>query len=161
SSINEYNPAKSKALLDMYGYVDCDGDGWRDLPKKTAADPCLPMTIENAPAPGGTTQPLGGLGKKNKDSIGVRMNFRREKWPDLLKASKAGKLQMWGLGWSAPVPDADAFFVMLYGPNGGQANHARFSLPEFNRLYEQSKRLPHGPERDAIYREMNRIFLVY
>ena len=50
---------------------------------------------------------------------------------------------------------------MLYGPNGGQANHARFQLPEFDRLYEQAKRLPDGPERNALYREMNRIFLVY
>jgi ABC-type transport system substrate-binding protein len=161
SSITEYNPAKSKALLDMYGYVDCDGDGWRDLPKKNAADPCQPMTIEYAAAPGGVNQPLVELWKKNMDAIGIRMNFRREKWPDLLKASKAGKLQMWGLGWSAPVPDADAFFVMLYGPNGGQANHARFNLPEFDRLYEKAKRLPDGPERSAIYREMNRLFLVY
>jgi ABC-type transport system substrate-binding protein len=68
---------------------------------------------------------------------------------------------MWGLGWSAAIPDADAFFVMLYGPNGGQANHARFSLPEFDRLYEQAKRLPDGEERNKLYREMNRLFLVY
>jgi ABC-type transport system substrate-binding protein len=161
SSITEYNPAKSKALLDMYGYVDCDADGWRDLPRKAASDACQPLTIEYAAAPGGSTQPLVELWKKNMDAIGIRMNFRREKWPDLLKASKAGKLQMWGLGWSAAIPDADAFFVMLYGPNGGQANHARFSLPEFDRLYEQAKRLPDGPERNAIYREMNRLFLVY
>ena len=32
SEMSEYNPAKAKALLDMYGYVDRDGDGWRDLP---------------------------------------------------------------------------------------------------------------------------------
>jgi ABC-type transport system substrate-binding protein len=50
---------------------------------------------------------------------------------------------------------------MLYGPNGGQANHARFSVPEFDRLYERAKRLPDGPERNALFREMNRIFLVY
>jgi len=51
--------------------------------------------------------------------------------------------------------------VMLYGPNGGQANHSRFNLPEFNQLYERAKRLPDGPERNALYREMNRLFLVY
>ena len=99
--------------------------------------------------------------KKNMDAIGINMVFKKAKWPDLLKESKAGRLQMWGLGWIAPVPDADAFFVMLYGPNAGQANHSRFDVPEFNRLYEQAKRLPDGPERNAIYREMNRLFLVY
>jgi ABC-type transport system substrate-binding protein len=161
STATQYSPAKAKALLDMYGYIDCDGDGVRDMPRRSANDPCLPLTIEYAAAPGGSTQPLVELWKKNMDNLGIRMTFRREKWPDLLKASKAGKLQMWGLGWSAAVPDADSFFVMLYGPNGGQANHARFSLPEFDKLYVQAKRLPDGPERNALYREMNRLFLVY
>ncbi len=161
TTTNEYNPAKAKALLDMYGYVDCDGDGWRDLPRKGEGEACKPLSIEYAAAPGGEQQPIVELWKKNMDKLGIRMTFRREKWPDLLKASKAGKLQMWGLGWSAAVPDADAFFVMLYGPNSGQANHARFKLPAFDRLYEQAKRLPDGPERNAIYREMNRLFAVY
>ena len=161
SNAIEHSPAKAKALLDMFGYVDCNGDGYRDLPRKAANDPCVPMVIEYAAAPDGQQQPLVELWKKNMDNIGINMQFRREKWPDLLKASHAQKLQMWGLGWSAALPDADEFFVMLYGPNGGQANHARFKLPEFDRLYEKAKRLPDGPERNAIYREMNRIFLVY
>jgi ABC-type transport system substrate-binding protein len=161
SSAQEYNPAKSKALLDMYGYLDCNGDGWRDLPRKSPSDECKPFTIEYASAPTAQQKPLDENWKKNMDAIGINMVFRKAKWPDLLKESKNAKLQMWGLGWSAEFPDADTFFVMLYGPNGGQANHARFSVPEFDRLYEQAKRLPNGPERNALYREMNRIFLVY
>lgn len=161
STATEYDPAKAKALLDMYGYLDCDGDGWRDLPRKSAADECRPFTIEYASAPSAQQKPLDENWKKNMDAIGINMGFKKAKWPDLLKESKAGKLQMWGLGWSAAIPDADAFFVMLYGPNGGQANHSRFDRPEFNRLYEEAKRLPDGPERNAIYREMNRLFLVY
>jgi ABC-type transport system substrate-binding protein len=161
STATEYSPAKAKALLDMYGYLDCDNDGWRDLPRKSPADPCKPLVVEYASAPTMQQKPLDENWKKNMDAIGINMTFKKAKWPDLLKESKAGKLQMWGLGWTAAVPDADMFFVMLYGPNGGQANHSRFSVAEFDRLYEQARRLPHGPERDAIYREMNRIFLVY
>ena len=161
SNVTEYSPAKAKALLDMYGYIDCDGDGWRDLPRKDAQSACKPLVIEYAAATGGEQQPYVELWKKNMDAIGVQITFRREKWPDLLKASKAGKLQMWGVGWAAAIPDADQFFVLLYGPNRTQANHSRFSLPEFDRLYVQAKRLPDGPERNAIYREMNRLFLVY
>jgi ABC-type transport system substrate-binding protein len=161
STATEYDPARSKALLDMYGYVDCDGDGWRDLPRANASAECRPFTIEYASAPSATQKPLDENWKKNMDAIGINMTFKKAKWPDLLKESKAGKLQMWGLGWSAAIPDADAFFVMLYGPNGGQANHSRFDRPEFNRLYVEAKRLPDGPERNAIYLEMNRLFLVY
>lgn len=32
SEMSDYDPARARALLDMYGYVDKDGDGWRDLP---------------------------------------------------------------------------------------------------------------------------------
>jgi len=161
STATEYNPPKAKALLDMYGYLDCNGDGYRDLPRKGASEPCVPFTVEYASAPTAAQKPLDENWKKNMDAIGINMTFRKAKWPDLLKESKAAKLQMWGLGWSAAIPDADAFFVMLYGPNSGQANHSRFSVPEFDKLYQQAKRLPDGPERNAIYREMNRLFLVY
>ncbi len=161
STATEYNPAKAKALLDMYGYVDCNNDGWRDLPRKSRADECKSFTVEYASTPSAQQKPRDENWKKNMDAIGINMTFKKAKWPDLLKESKAAKLQMWGLGWSATVPDADAFFVMLYGPNGGQANHSRFSHPEFDKLYQQAKRLPDGPERNALYREMNRIFLVY
>ena len=161
STATDYDPARAKALLDMFGYVDCDGDGWRDLPRKKPGDPCKPLTIEYAAAPDSEQQAYVELWKQDMDAIGVRMNFRREKWPDLLKESHAGKLQMWGLGWSAAIPDADAFFVTLYGPNAGQANHSRFHQPDFDRLYEKARLLPDSPERTALYREMNRIFLVY
>jgi ABC-type transport system substrate-binding protein len=161
STATEYNPAKAKALLDMYGYLDCDGDGYRDLPRKGPSDPCAPFSIEFASTPVAQQKPLDENWKKNMDAIGINMTFRKAKWPDLLKESKAAKLQMWGLGWSAAIPDADAFFVMLYGPNAGQANHSRFNSREFDRLYVQAKRLPDGPERNALYREMNRVFLVY
>ena len=32
SEISDYDPARAKALLDLYGYVDRDGDGWREQP---------------------------------------------------------------------------------------------------------------------------------
>jgi len=161
STASEYNPAKAKALLDMYGYLDCNGDGWRDLPRAVATDECRSFSIEYASAPNADQKPLDENWKKNMDALGINMRFKKAKWPDLLKESKAGKLQMWGVAWSAAIPDADMFFVMLYGPNSGQANHARFQLDEFDRLYVQAKRLPDGPERNAIYKEMNRLFLVY
>jgi ABC-type transport system substrate-binding protein len=38
SEMSEYNPARARALLDLYGYIDRDGDGWRERP--TAARSC-------------------------------------------------------------------------------------------------------------------------
>jgi ABC-type oligopeptide transport system substrate-binding subunit len=58
---------------------------------------------------------------------------------------------MWGTGWSGALPDGGTFLDVLYGPNKGQANHARFDLPAFNRCTSAAQ-LPDGPERDALIR---------
>lgn len=155
SSATEYNPAKAKALLDLFGYVDRDGDGYREAPGGK------PLTIEYASTPSQLERQYDELWKKSLDAIGIRMTVRKAKWPDLLKESKAGKVQFRGLAWGADYPDADNFLQLLYGPNAGQSNDARFRLAAFDRLYEQAKRLPDTPERTALYQQMNRLILAY
>lgn len=154
SATNAYDPAAARALLDLYGYVDRDGDGLRELPDGS------PLVIEMSSTPTLRDRNLDENWKRSMDAIGIKINFPKAQWPDLLKQSQAGKLMSWRLAWGAAYPDADAFYVMLYGPNGGQANHARFKNAEFDRLYEKARTLPQGDERLAVYREMNRIFLV-
>jgi oligopeptide transport system substrate-binding protein len=70
-------------------------------------------------------------------------------------------LMMWNIGWQPGVRDGDSFLGLLYSKNRGNLNDARFSLPEFDRLYEASKRLPDSPERTALYRKMSEIVQVY
>ncbi len=150
-----YNPAKAKAMLDLFGYVDRDGDGYREAPDGK------PLSIEYASTPTQLERQYDELWKKSLDAIGIRMTSRKAKWPDLLKESKAGKVQFRGLAWGADYPDADNFLQLLYGPNSGQSNDARFRLAAFDRLYEQAKRLPDTPERTRLYQEMNRLILAY
>ena len=45
---------------------------------------------------------------------------------------------------------------LLYGPNTGQSNNACYNSPEFDKLYEKSRTLPDGPERNKLYRAMGR-----
>jgi ABC-type transport system substrate-binding protein len=40
-------------------------------------------------------------------------------------------------------------------------NDARFRLPEYDRLYEAARRLPDGPERNALYRRMTGLVVAY
>ena len=95
------------------------------------------------------------------DALGIRIEFRTAKWPENLKASRAGKLMMWGVGWLAGQPDADTFLAMGYGPNKSQSNHSRFDLPAFNRLYEEQKALPDGPERQAVIERARGMLITY
>ena len=67
-----------------------------------------------------------------------------------------------GRGLDAPAqPDGDTFLALGYGPNKGQANHARFDLPAFNALYERQRALPDGPEREALIDEAKKLMVAY
>ena len=151
----EYNPARAKALLDLFGYVDRDGDGYRELPDGR------PLVIEYASAPTLAARMMDELIQRSLQDIGIRITIRKDKVPELRKLSKQGKLQMRSDGWQADYPDAENFFQLLYGPNAGQANYSRFNLPEFDRMYEQTAAMPDSPERNALYRRMSNLVLVY
>ncbi len=154
TTANEYDIPKAKALLDMYGYVDRDGDGYRELPDGS------PLVIHRYSTPTLVDQQYDELWKRSLDDIGVRMEVIKGKWPDLLKAARQGKLQFWALGGSASAPDADTWLGTLWGKNP-ENNLARFRLPAYDRLYEKARSLPDGPERTRIYQEMTKLVVAY
>ena len=151
----EYNPARAKALLDMYGYVDRDGDGYRENPDGSQ------LVIEQSSAPDSLTKQYDELWRKSMDVIGVRMVFNKAKWPDLNKQSLLGKLAMWQQAWSADYPDAENFYQNLYSKNIGESNRAKFKLPAFDKLYEQARLMPPSIERNKLYSEMARLVAAY
>ena len=156
TTANEYNVAKARALLDMFGYVDRDGDGYRELPDGS------PLVLQFNSSPTARDQQIDELWKRSLDDIGIRFSVRKAKWPDLLKEAYAGKLMIWQLGGTASVPDADTALQTLYGPNAGyKGNMARFKLPEYDRLFEKARTLPDSPERTRIYQEMAKLVIAY
>jgi ABC-type transport system substrate-binding protein len=153
----DYDPAKAKALLDLFGYVDRDGDGYRELPDGK------PLVLEFASPPSSDYRDIDLVWKKSMDAIGINLKFKKARWPDLNKESKASQLQMSDfLSWYADYPDGDNFLQLLYGPNASpQSNFANFDLPEFNRLYDKAKKMPDTPERTKLYQQMTELFLAY
>jgi ABC-type transport system substrate-binding protein len=156
TTANDHDVPKAKALLDMFGYIDRDGDGYRELPDGGR------LEIKANSTPTQRDQQLDELWKRSMDDIGVRMTFRKAKWPDLLKEALAGKLMFWQLGGNAAAPDADTWLMSLYGPNAGEkGNLARFKQPEYDRLYDRARLLPDSPERTKLYQEMTRLVVAY
>ena len=156
TNATEYDVAKAKALLDMFGYVDRDGDGWREMPDGS------PLVIKYNSTPAAVDIQYDELWKRSLDDIGIKLEIRKAKWPDLMKESQLGKLMMWQLGGTAASPDADTFLVSLYGPNCGfKGNQACFQLPEYDRLYEKAHVMPDSPERTRLYDEMSKLVVAY
>jgi ABC-type transport system substrate-binding protein len=134
----------------MFGYVDRDGDGWRDKPDGT------PLVLEYNTEPDQLSRLFLLLWKKNLDAIGVRIAIDVAKWPEHRKKSKAGQLQTWQLAWGADYPDGENFYQLLYGPNCGSSNDGCFELAEFDALYDRAGGAAPGPERTAVYQQMAR-----
>ena len=155
SEMTEFSVPKAKALLDMYGYKDRDGDGWRELPNGE------PLLIEYSTLADGERRQLAEQWQKNMAAIGIRMTFKIGKFPEQLKAANAGKLQMWGVGWVGTTPDGDTFLALGSGKAKGHANKPRFELAAFDAIYEKQKSLPDGPERQALMTEGQRLLVAY
>jgi ABC-type transport system substrate-binding protein len=155
SENSEYNPARAKALLDLYGYVDRDGDGYRELPDGQ------PLVIVRSTQPESVNREFDTLWKKNLDAIGIRTTFNVGKWAEQLKSARAGKLQVWSLASSAASLDGQAAFMRYHGPQAAGQNLARFKNAEFDAIYDRMQTMPNGPERDALFVELKKIAVAY
>ena len=155
SEMSDFDRGRAGALLDMYGYIDRDGDGWRDMPDGK------PLVLEYATQPDAASRALNEIWKKNMDAMNIQIVFKTGKWPEQLKAARSGKLMMWGLGQSSSTPDSQGMIGLAYGPDSGEGNLSRFKNAEFDRLYIQQQSLPDGPERLAILQKLSKIMIAY
>jgi oligopeptide transport system substrate-binding protein len=150
----KYDPAFANKLLDRYGYKK-GADGFRTQPNGE------PMVLRYTAEPTDLGRSYAELFQKGLKEMGVNMSYEPMPFAEALKKEKECKLQMRGAAWIADYPDGDNFVMLLYGPNKGEANNACFQIPEYDKLYEQSRKLPNGPERDKIYADLQRLLEVY
>lgn len=150
-----YDPTLANALLDRHGYEGRDPDGFRRAPDGKP----LTLTMHSEATVGGRLR--DELWRKCLNAIGVRVVFKSDKKTEIIKASRLGTVQMFESNWIADFPDGDNFYQLLYGPNAGRANYARFNLPQYNVRYEKARLLQDGAERNELYFEMNQLLHAY
>jgi ABC-type transport system substrate-binding protein len=155
SEMSEFDLPKARALLDLYGYTDQDGDGWRDLPGGQVLQLVMSTT------PDQQSRQRDELWKKFMTALGVRIDFNVAQWPEHLKAARSGKHMMWNLGNTAGSPDADGFLALGHGLQKGEANLSLFDLPAFNRLYEAQSALGDTPERLQLMQQASELLVAY
>lgn len=155
TEIGIYDLPRAKALLDTYGYVDRDGDGWREQPDGS------PLVVQHLTQADEAIRPLDEVLKRNFDRLGVKFELKYGKWPDQLKLARAAKFMTWGLGNQANSFDSRYALQRAYGPSVGGQNLAHFDHPEFNRIYDRIRVTPNGPERLALINDAVRIWAAY
>lgn len=155
SEMSDYHPARAKALLDLYGYVDRDGDGWRDLPDGS------PLVLTRNSQSDSLSRAIDELWDKSLNAVGIRMKLKIQQWPENLKAAQAGSFQMWPVGSTASQPDGQGILQRYYGPASGTQNLPRFKDARMDALYDRMQTLPDGPEREALFKEAKRLAVTY
>jgi ABC-type transport system substrate-binding protein len=150
-----YDPALANALLERFGYRQRDPDGFR----RTPGNEPLTLNMHSEATAGGRLR--DELWRKNLNAIGLRVTFTTDKKTEIIKASRLGKVMMFESNWIADFPDGDNFYQLLYGPNAGRANYARFNLPDYNQRYEKARALADSPQRQQLYFEMNQLIHAY
>jgi ABC-type transport system substrate-binding protein len=150
-----YDLPRAKALLDMYGYVDRDGDGWREQPTGQ------PLTLELSSEPAQINRQYAELVRKDMTALGLRTDFRIAKWPENLKSARAGKFMIWRVGLLAASPDGQPILDRAASKHIGGQNLARFKNAEFDAIYDKMRLLPDGPERLQLFDEAKRLLIAY
>jgi ABC-type transport system substrate-binding protein len=151
-----YNPAAARALLDRFGFKDRDGDGYRETPDGK------PLIIVRGTMPESWYREADTLFKKNMDAIGIRMQVEQHTFSELLNMSRAGKLQMFNMGYRSLEPSGFEILQTLWSKSPpGDVNLSHFNRPEYDAAYEQFLRTPDGPERVALARRMTEVEQIY
>ncbi|UEC01668.1 ABC transporter substrate-binding protein [Burkholderia vietnamiensis] len=151
SEMSDFDPARANALLDIYGYKDRDGDGWREMPDGS------PLLLTWSTQPDSLSRSYDEMFRINMERIHVRTAFAPAEWPENLKAAEAGKLMMWYVASTADNPDGQYSLQLLYGPAVHTQNYGNFQHPRYDEIYRRLQGLPDGAEREALFREAKRI----
>lgn len=155
SENGEFSLARARALLDTFGYIDRDGDGWRETPDGK------PLTLYWSTEPNQVNRQLDELRRADMHALGLRVEFRPAKWPENMKNARAGKLMMWSIGLSSAAPDGQPTFDGGASVHKGGQNLARFRNARFDEIYGRMQVIPDGPERLQLFEEAVRIIVAY
>ena len=134
-------PGEGAALLDLYGYADRDGDGWREMPDGT------PLELDKLSSPDQLTRRETRVRARHA-RVGLRMRFRISPFSENIRLARAGKHMLFALGYNAVLPDGHQFLLRY---SSRQETFRASSSPPWTGSTTVSI-LPDGPERATCCR---------
>lgn len=89
--------------------------------------------------------------KRQFSKLGIELNIRSTLYNRFRDKVRTGQAQLFSWGWNADYPDPENFLFLLYGDNGkvkhGGENATNYRSKAADKLFEQVRFLPNGPER--------------
>ena len=149
-----YDPATAKALLDRFGYVKRDADGFRQAPDGSR------LTVVLSLRTGGVTREVQTLFKKNMEAIGLRTDFNVAPFQDMIKDLEKGKFQMYSGGFGGS-PSGYNEHSQLHAKQPQRVNVMQFANADYDRAAEAFLRSATDEEQIAAARTMFGIARTY
>jgi ABC-type transport system substrate-binding protein len=149
-----YDPATAKALLDRFGYVKRDPDGFRQAPDGSR------LTLVLSLRTGGVTREVQTLFKKNMEAIGLRTDFNVMPFQDMIKDLEKGKFQMYSGGFGGS-PSGYNEHSQLHSKQPQRVNVVQFANADYDRAAEAFLKSATDDEQIAAARTMFGIARTY
>jgi peptide/nickel transport system substrate-binding protein len=136
----QYDPERAKRLLAEAGYpTGFATDFWY-----------MPVSRPYYPNPQAIAEAIAAdLGK-----VGIRVTLKTEDWATYLEDRNALKFPIWMLGWIGDNGDPDNFLYTFFG---NLRNDNSWDNAAVRALLRQAQQSVDTSEREAIYREVNRV----
>lgn len=132
---HEYNPEKAKAILEKLGLKNLKMALWTNE-KKERVDMATIIQAQLA-------------------EIGVTVDIRVMEWGAYFQGLKEKANDAFMMGWMNNVPDPDPLCSgVFFSKVKGQTNWCFFGDDRIDELIELGRQTPDGPERGAIYKEL-------
>lgn len=147
---NAYDPVLANKLLDKFGYKR-GADGFRSMPDGS------PLKLRIHSAPKSRDYARMEIWKRSLDKIGVRAEFPVAGFADNLKSAYQCKLMMFGMGYTADIPDGMDFLEAYYSSNAYRGNNGCYKSAAFDAAFDKARLMENGPERQKLFNTMERI----
>ncbi len=86
--------------------------------------------------------------QRNLGEVGIRLNPSFVDFPTLMDVTNRKQAPMFSFAWGSDYPDAENNLQLYYGPyESPGSNHSNYKNDEYDRMYEELRTMPIGPER--------------
>jgi peptide/nickel transport system substrate-binding protein len=147
-----HDSAAAASLLTVRGWVDRNGDGFRERGNTALAFRIL------LPATSGIRKQYGRLLQEQFRAIGARVELDEVEGPVFGQRTQAGRFDAYLGAWSTDVSPSGLAEQWSRSAFGG-SNHVRYDDPEFDRLVDEARRSRGSPDEvRALWRRAIEVF---
>lgn len=143
----DYDPVRSRALLDAAGYPDPDGNG-----------PETRFTLTFKTSQDELRKRIAAAIQQQLKEVGIGLTIRSYEWGTFYGDIKSGNFQLYTLSWVG-VTDPDIYYYVFHSgnvpPNG--ANRGRYADPEIDLLLANARRTLDLGRRKQYYAKVQEI----